>query len=124
MKLPPSISFAPVILLTGAGASAPLGLHPTKPFLRYFLDGPFRQLERRADSEKAGDMQKVLLQIRLLASPENVDIERILSFVERDAQDVDRLKSDRAFMDTVTFGQPAALERFIEGVKRYPIPPW
>jgi hypothetical protein len=114
MKLPPSISFAPVILLTGAGASAPLGLHPTKPFLRYFLDGPFRQLERRADSEKAGDMQKVLLQIRLLASPENVDIERILSFVERDAQDVDRLKSDRAFMDTVTFGQPAALERFIE----------
>src|SRR5437879_3075 len=45
-------------------------LTPTKPFLRYFLDGPFRQLERKADSQRAADMQKVLLQIRVVASPD------------------------------------------------------
>jgi len=118
MKLPTSISHAPVILLTGAGASAPLGLHPTKPFLRYFLNGPFRQLERKAESERAGEMQKVLLNVRLLASPENVDIERILSVLERNVNDVERLKADRAFIDTVTYGQVGALETFIQCSQR------
>ncbi len=114
MKLPPSIANASVLLLTGAGASAPLGLHPTKAFLHYFLNGPFRQLETEADTQRAADMQKVLLTVRLLASPENQDIEQILSVLERNVLDVERLKSDRAFVDTVTHGQIGVLERFIQ----------
>jgi hypothetical protein len=112
VKIPESITQAPILFLTGAGASAPLGLHPTRAFLRYFLDGPLRQLEVQLDTHAQPDLQKAATQLRVLASPDQIDIERILSILELSVDHAKRLQTDRLFVDMVLHGNVTELARF------------
>ena len=97
MNVPDSITKAPVIFLTGAGASAPLGLHPTREFLEYFKDTPLRKLSQGASREVA----EVALQTEILATEKGMDIERILSRVESTIQAVEHLTADSFVAKTV-----------------------
>lgn len=110
MHIPESITKAPILFLTGAGASAPLGLHPTRDFLDYFTS----QLLNQIDTKNQPVLGDLILQIRILAAAGGIDIERILGVVEQNVADVGHLMSDPTFMKTVLYGSAQAAASFKE----------
>jgi hypothetical protein len=100
VNIPDSITKAPIVFLTGAGASAPLGLHPTRDFLTYFSGTPLNQLDLGGQSV----LSEVVNQVRILAATQDIDIERILSGLERNVYEVDHLMGNPTFVRSVLGG--------------------
>ena len=92
MKLPYALQQAKVVFLTGAGASAPLGLPTTAKFLSDFAAQGVRQRLPNAD---APFYDFIVDRLHVSNGP---DIEYVLARLERDASWADAAASDPLFL--------------------------
>ncbi len=95
MKIPSAIAGAKVVVLTGAGASVPLGRFTTRAFLDDFRHVDYRQLAVDAETKKVLDW--VLQE----AANNNFDIEDVLDRLERRQGALDLLELDGFFQKEV-----------------------
>lgn len=106
MQLPLSLADTPVVILTGAGASVPLGLPATTDFLNNFRH---KVTYTWTDDDPPGYLRFV--QDRLQAAPD--DIESVLGLLERETQALDLLMGDPVFVSrTLWGGNPLAISPF------------
>lgn len=106
MNIPDAIGKAPVLFLTGAGASVPLGRLTSADFVAYFFNSArVRQLDQRDKN-----ILSFTTSLRIKPSP---DIEMILSYLEANVANGDRFRSDPEFVKRVLFGGTSALDPFI-----------
>jgi SIR2-like domain len=92
MKIPQSVATAKIVVLTGAGASAPLGRHTTREFLDEFFQVESRSL--RID-QKTNELLNLL---ENEARDSQGDIETVLDLLERRASAAGFLESDPCFL--------------------------
>ncbi len=95
MRIPSAITGAKVVVLTGAGASMPLGRFTTRAFLDDFRQVDYPQLAVDAETKKVLDW--VLQE----AANNNLDIEDVLDRLERRQGALDLLKLDGFFQKEV-----------------------
>lgn len=106
MRIPDPIGKAPVLFLTGAGASVALGRYTSAQFVKEFFDSArVRQLDNR-------DSAIVQFTNTLRFKPET-DIEMILALLEENVIDGNRFRDDPEFVRRVLFGTTASLDPFI-----------
>jgi len=98
MALPQALTHSPLVILTGAGASVPLGLNTTAEFRRRFYDTQIH--ERMLDQD--AEFYKFVLD--RLGGPAAADIEVVLARLESNADWASKLASDPQFMSTVLYG--------------------
>lgn len=111
MRIPDSIGKAPLIFLTGAGASVPLGCLTSKQFVKHFLQSEAIQ---RLDGRDRTILQFTnWLRGQAERADVDVDIEMILQLLEANAANAERLRTDQVFVRMVLNGQTKALEQFI-----------
>ena len=91
MRIPSAISDAKIVVLTGAGASVPLGCFTTAQFLDDFRQADYRRLS--ADPAVTGVLDWVLQE----AANNQWDIEDLLALLERRRGAVDLLAFDGKF---------------------------
>jgi hypothetical protein len=91
LNFPESIAGAKVVVLTGAGASVPLGLFTTRQFLEDF----------RRDVEMLPDLDAPLSWVMSEAAENDSDIEIVLDRLERQRDAVRLLLADRRFVHFV-----------------------
>jgi hypothetical protein len=80
MNLPPQIEQAPVIFLTGAGASVALGRDTTKQFWEHFRNEPLHDAGRRAGLT---GMDNFIIWLYASFARSDADMEQVLSQLER-----------------------------------------
>ena len=106
MNFPDAIGKAPILFLTGAGASVPLGRLTSAQFVAYFFNSArVRQLDGR-------DTNILSFTTSLRIKPQ-ADIEMILSYLEANVANGNRFRSDPEFVKRVLFGSTSALDPFI-----------
>jgi hypothetical protein len=111
VKIPDSIGKAPLIFLTGAGASVPLGCLTSKQFVKHFLkSSAIQRLDRR---DKTILTFTNWLRGQAERADVDVDIEMILQLLEANAANGERLRTDQIFARMVLNGQTKPLEQFI-----------
>lgn len=88
MRLPNALMETPIVLLTGAGASIPLGLPATAGFLA--------KLQEKAPSWP-GDVMRFASIVYDRLSGDRVDIEHVLGTLEQQSQWIESLLSDDMF---------------------------
>jgi len=94
MRPPETITRSKAVILTGAGASVPLGLPSTAEFLRVFRDQGVR--ERIPDADSHEDLFGFITDRLHIWDPP--DIEHVLARLESNAESADQLASDQFFM--------------------------
>src|SRR5712692_4399905 len=97
MVMPESITRAPILFLTGAGASVPLGRYTTLQFWDYIKAMLYRQLQGSDDR----DYTALVQQLVIWGAPAMTDIEKVLSLLQRNASDADRFAGDPFFLKSV-----------------------
>lgn len=105
MKFPDSIGKAPVLFLTGAGASVALGRYTSAQFVNNFFNSA-----RVVELDKRDGIYQFTTTLRF--KPET-DIETILSYLEENVTAGDRFRSDTEFVKRVLYGSTSALDPFI-----------
>jgi hypothetical protein len=105
VRLPPDLSDTPIVLLTGAGASIPLGLPATREFLTNFRDAANARLV-------ANDPPGFLNFIQERLSAVHDDIEVVLGQLEQHSQWLDHLLDDPTFVPDVLGGNIASITSF------------
>lgn len=98
------IAKAKVIVLTGAGASVPLGLHTTRQFLEHFSEEGYKRVAISNES----DVTLELAQIRE-ATTSGLDIEDVLSLVERRRDAANFLLGDLPFSTQALLGNAESM---------------
>src|SRR5262245_46055220 len=93
MRISSDLAKAKIIILTGAGASVPLGLPDTRTFLSRVVDSPSLNSlgGERGGVERVGDLR------RCASVRTDLDIERVLSDVDRLLDGLDPLPTDTIF---------------------------
>lgn len=110
MRVPDPIGKAPVLFLTGAGASVALGRYTSAQFVKEFFESArVRQLDNRDIT--------ILQFTNSLRFNAQTDIEEILTLLEQNFTDGNRFRDDREFVRRVLFESTASLDPFI-GMKR------
>jgi hypothetical protein len=96
-----------IALLTGAGASVPLGLFTTRQFLDDFFDVD-------APALTAGDasLHQYVDALRSIAAAENWDVEHLLDWLTQDDRAAERFSSNQIFLMQVVGGSITALGQF------------
>lgn len=107
MDLPAAITKAPVVFLTGAGASVPLGRFPTREFWEHIKQVFVATSTKDSDELRAF---KTALMARFNAT--DVDIELVLSYLEQNAERAEQLASDGVFVERVLHKQRANLDQY------------
>jgi hypothetical protein len=105
MNLPPALSHTPIVFLTGAGASVPLGLPATKGFLSTFRDQVTNTWSQDSPSGYLGFVQD------RLSHPDG-DIEAVLGSLEQESNWCDILAADLPFVQEVLGGDRSRLLGF------------
>ncbi|MEA2633834.1 MAG: hypothetical protein QOH92_601 [Chloroflexota bacterium] len=106
MRIPDSIGKAPVLFLTGAGASVALGRHTSAQFVKEFFDSArVRKLDNRDSA--------ILQFTNALRFKPETDIEKILALLEENVADGNRFRDDPEFVRRVLFGTTTSLDPFI-----------
>jgi hypothetical protein len=105
MPLPEALTHSPLVILTGAGASTPLGLDTTERFLKRFYETQLR--------ERVGDDQEFYaFMTNRLGVMGLQDIEVVLAGLEANADWAAKLASDHQFVAKVLSGNPEMLNVF------------
>jgi hypothetical protein len=107
MVIPESISRAPILLLTGAGASVPLGRYTTLEFWRQFQAKLYG-----LPPEIPEEAKQLAQQLAVWGAPATTDIENVLSLLQRNSADAERLRRDSFFMQSV-------LNNYADSMVRY-----
>lgn len=105
MALPEVLTQGPLVILTGAGASVPLGLNTTAEFHQRFYD---MQLRRIVDD----DPEFFDFVTTRLGGAAAADIEVVLARLEANADWTNQLASDRQFVAKVLLGDVQRLSVF------------
>jgi len=106
MKFPDPIGKAPVLFLTGAGASVPLGRFTSAQFVNSFFNSA--RVRDIANRDKTTYGFTTFLQFKPQA-----DIETILSYLEANVSAGERFSSDPEFVKRVLYDNSPALGAFI-----------
>lgn len=106
MPLPRALTHSPLVILTGAGASVPLGLDATAEFRKRFFYTQIR--ERNLDQ----DPEFHRFVVDRLGGVAAVDIEVVLARLETNAEWASRLASDPQFVATVLSGNVERIGTF------------
>jgi hypothetical protein len=106
MPLPEALTHSPLVILTGAGASTPLGLDTTEIFRKRFYETQLRERVVDADPEFYAFMTN------RLGVTDVEDIEVVLARLEANADWTDKLASDHQFVAKVLSGRPEMLNVF------------
>ncbi len=107
MVMPESITRAPILLLTGAGASVPLGRYTTLEFWRQFQAKLYKLPPGTPEQAR-----QLALQLAVWGAPAETDIEKVLSHLQRNATDANRLRTDSFFMQMVLNNYPDSLAQY------------
>lgn len=106
MNVPEAIASAKVVVLTGAGASVPLGLFTTRQFLE-----DFRVHDAPALSQQG--LEAPLSYVMSEAVVGNFDIEVVLDLLERRRAAVELLLEDRRFVENVLPNRLDAARKYV-----------
>jgi hypothetical protein len=106
VKIPDPIGKAPVLFLTGAGASVALGRATSAQFVKSFFSSA--RVRELADRDKTAYAFTSFVQFK----PE-ADIEKILSYLEENVSAGERFRSDSEFVKRALYGNASALDPFI-----------
>jgi hypothetical protein len=106
VRIPNSIGKAPVLFLTGAGASVALGRATSAQFVNSFFNSA--RVRELANRDKSTYGFTTFLQFK-----PDADIEKILSYLEENVSAGDRFRSDPEFVTRVLYGNASALDPFI-----------
>jgi hypothetical protein len=107
MVIPESITRAPILLLTGAGASVPLGRYTTLEFWRQFQTKLYR-----LPPDIPTEAKQLAQQLAIWGAAADTDIEKVLSLLQRNAADAERLRGDSFFMQSVLNNYPDSIARY------------
>jgi hypothetical protein len=102
-----AITSAPIAVLTGAGASVPLGLKTTRDFVDHFIDTHRAELNKVGGSSAVGE----LVRMRPKDPARQKDIEQLLDEFESRIEAIRTLQSDPAFAVDVIGAQNGIEER-------------
>jgi SIR2-like domain len=111
MNRPEALADTPIVFLTGAGASIPLGLPATKQFLAQFRES----LSPAWLSEGGPDFGPFVW--ARLANADS-DIEEVLGSLEEKCQAITLLLQDRLFVQNALGGNPAILANYLQMANR------
>ena len=95
MRFPKDITASKVVVLTGAGASVPLGLFTTAQFLEDFRAVDYQHLSASTETKT------VLDSILQEATDAGFDVEGVLDRLERRMEALDHLSADAVFQQDV-----------------------